>query len=223
MKKFWKEYKQKLFVFCVFIICSTMYFSDGTIAATPSCPYGTFDVWMSLDNESWMNTTVTNISLQCGQPFFVKAMMKPSQDYMWLALYLFEPGTSTVEQKSFTVVDGPCGINDGCDLGEVMADETKTVWWKLKVKDDPSWVGGFTPLSITGFFQKKVFGSWETEDISFSIARIYLNESTWIEPPQSHSSENRLTEFNADLSFWIIPVSFIFVTVIVGIWRKNKK
>jgi hypothetical protein len=219
----WKFFKQKLFIFCVLLLSLTLYFPAEAEQATPTCEYGEFDVWMSLNNESWMNTTVTNISLQCGQPFFVKAKMKPSQDHIWLAMYLFEPGTSTVEQQSFTVLDGPCGMNEGCDLGEVMSEENKTVWWKLKVKDDPSWVGGFTPLSITGFFQKKVYESWDTKDISFSIARIYLNESTWIEPSQSSDSKKNSTDFNADQSFLIIPLSIIFVTVFVKFYKKNKK
>ncbi len=75
--------------------------------------------------------------------------MSPSIDDIWLALYLFEPGTTSYNQESFTVIDGPCSLNDGVDLGKTYAFENKTVIWKMKVKDNPVWKNGITPLSLT--------------------------------------------------------------------------
>ena len=204
-----------LFIFFYVII---ILFPNCT--AIPECPYGTFDVWMSLDGEIWLNTTVNNISLSCGQPFYLKVMMKPSIDDIWLALFLFEPGTLKNGGESFEVVDGPCELNDGFDLGQVFADEIKYVTWKLQVKNDPLWIGGITPLSITGFFQKKINGSWETEEISFSIAYIFLDESSWIDDSESQIINDYCSIDNKIYSL-IIPAGcfFLFLT---GIFTKRR-
>lgn len=185
----------------------------------PSCSFGSFDAWLSLDGKTWMNTTVTNISFQRGQPFFIKAMIQSNQDHVWLALYLFEPGTSSAKQSSFKIINGPCQVNDGFDLGECMANATKTVMWKARVKNDTKWINGFTPLSITAFFQKKNGGRWKTEDISFSLAQIYIEESLWIDSQFEHKT-NSLQE---DVSFFLLVfISPGLILLIIFIKRKLK-
>lgn len=198
----------------IIVILLGLFIPLTCVNATPECSYGFFDVWFSLDGESWLNTTVTNISLNCGEPFFIKASMRPTAEHIWLALYLFEPGTSSLNQSSFKRIDGPCEVNNGCDLGKARVNETKIVTWKLKVKDHPAWIGGFTPLSITAFFQKKINNSWQTEEISFSIARIFLNETSWSSTVQMSPEDESFSSMRYQLVVpAIIGLLFFFVFV----------
>ncbi len=191
-----------------------------SITAIPECPYGVFDAWISIDGHNWFNSTVKNISLSCGQPFYVKTMMKSKLDDIWLALFLFEPGTVNYGGESFEVIEGPCSLNDGCDLGKVSADEIINTTWKLQVYSEPKWVGGTTPLSITGFFQKMVDGTWITEDISFSIAQIYIDNNDWSDGFHSMvKSEYGLFEKN--IFYFILPIGCLFV-FFTGIFYKRK-
>lgn len=220
MKKFHiKKHMIRYMSLLIFFNVMIVFFPCGT--SIPECPYGVFDVWMSLDGQTWLNTTVNDISLFCGQPFYIKAMMKPTIDDIWLALFLFEPGTMKNGGESFKVLEGPCELNDGCDLGKVSADEIKYVTWKLQVNNDPLWIGGLTPLSITGFFQKKVNGSWVTKDISFSIGYIYINESCWSDDFES-TVMNDCRSFDNTIYVLIIPAGFLFF-FITGIFTKKRK
>lgn len=164
--------------------------SMNGVQSVPSCSYGSFEAWISLDGSSWMNTTLSNLTLQCGQPFYVKTMMKSWEDDVYLALYVFEPGASTRYEESFIVKNGPCELNDGIDLGKTKRNETRILIWELQVKDDPIWVDGYTPLSVTSFFQKKQNNGWLTEEISFSIANIQLLNEKWVETSQQMIIQN---------------------------------
>lgn len=191
------------------------------IQAQPSqCTFGEIDAWISINAENWLNTTVSELSLSCGQSFFVKAKMSPSIDDIWLALYLFEPGTTSYNQESFTVIDGPCSLNDGVDLGRTYAFENKTVIWKMKVKDDPVWKSGITPLSLTGFFQKQKDDEWITEDISFSIAAIHILKNETITITSSLDSEPHNKRF---ISSNLIILPFILLALIgIGFFKQKK-
>jgi hypothetical protein len=216
------ERKRRIQLVLIFAIISSLVFTMTSVNASPECSYGLFDAWFSLDGKSWLNTTVTNISLECGQPFFVKAMMKPIQNNIWLSLYLFEPGTSSMNESSFNLINGPCEINNGCDLGEAMINETKEVIWELKVKDNPIWAGGSTPLSITCFFQKKIQGNWQTEDISFSIARIFLDENSWSGYEKESFKEESFLSMNLQLLI-LIPIGLVLIFVYVKMQDKRKR
>jgi hypothetical protein len=205
--------KRKLFTFFIVSCCFPLIIFDECVQATPQCSYGFLDAWISTDGVSWMNTTVTNMSLECGQIFFIKAVMKSSQHNIWMALYLSEPGTDDYANQSFIVLKGPCDINEGYDVGQVEINETKVVTWKLQVKDTPSWVGGYTPLSITGFFQKQQQDSWITEDISFSIARIHLNDSMWKESMQV-SFHSEPSETNEDTYYHVLILLCILIVCV---------
>ena len=192
-----------------------------SIQAQPSqCTFGEIDAWISINGKNWLNTTISELSLSCGQSFFVKAKMSPSVDDIWLALYLFEPGTTSTNQESFAVIDGPCQLNDGVDLGKTYAFENKTVIWKMKVKDDPVWKNGITPLSLTGFFQKQKDDEWITEDISFSIAAIHILENETISDTSSLDSEPHNLRFISS-NLIILP---IILLVLLGLgFIKQKK
>lgn len=204
------------------LLCNATVVFSPNCSAIPECCYGAFDVWMSLDGQTWLNTTVKNILLCCGQPFYVKAMMKPYIDDVWLALFLFEPGTIKAGGESFSVVEGPCELNQGCDLGQVSSGEIKNITWKLQVKKDPFWVEGFTPLSLTSFFQKNINGSWKTEDISFSIARIYIVDSLWIEDNVTKIN-NDGSQINSKIYSWILPIVFFFIFLTRVFIKKRVK
>lgn len=219
----WKKKTRKLIVLYLILL---LFFIHNPIfvQATPTCAFGSFDAWMSLDGKSFMNTTVDNISLSCGQPFFVKVQVKPNQDHIWIALYLFEPGTRSEEKTSFEVISGPCELNAVFDLGECNENEENTFIWKLKVKDDPCWVGGFTPLSINACFQKKDYSDWMTDDISFSIALIHLNEHVYSEPIHSLACRDSFSaEDNVQLSSISSLFIFLFFILLVIIILKFKR
>lgn len=205
----------------LFIFFNVMIVLFPHCSSIPECSYGVFDVWMSLDGKIWLNTTVNNISLSCRQPFYVKAMMKPNIDDIWLALFLFEPGTMKNGGESFTVIEGPCELNDGCDLGKASTEEIKYVTWKLQVNDNPKWIGGITPLSITAFFQKKINGSWDTKEMSFSIAQIFLDETCWTDECTS-KVKNDFRSIDNKIYVLVIPTGF-FLLFITGIFTKKRK
>lgn len=159
-------------ILLLIFLCSVQF--PVSNAQSVPCEFGEMDAWISMDNETWLNTTLSNLSLKSGQIFFVKVHMQSYLNDTWLALYLFEPGTSMFSEETFTVLKGPCALNDGLDLGKTNAFEEKIVIWKLKVKENPVWMNGTTPLSINGFFQQQKQDQWETRDISFSIALIHI-------------------------------------------------
>ena len=203
------------------IICLTALAQPIIIQAQPSqCPFGEIDAWISIDGKNWLNTTVSELSLHCGQIFFVKAKITSSMDDIWLAFYLFEPGTTNTNQESFTVIDGPCQLNDGVDLGKTHALEDKIVIWKMNVKDDPVWKGGITPLSITGFFQKQTDDEWITEDISFSIAAINILENETNDDSVTLNSEQHQSSFLSS-NLIIIPLITLCLIAISLIKRKK--
>ncbi len=211
---------QTLIICFILIVLFLFMNSSSVVCSMPMCRYGSLDAWVSLDAETWMNTTIDNISLQKGQPFFIKTTMRTNQDHIWLALYLFEPGTSSKNQVSFKVIKGPCKINAGCDLGKNFKNETQTVVWKIQVKKDPQWVNGLTPLSITGFFQKKNQGKWDTKEISFSLARIYIEDTFWT-TSEVQCKTNHSSVFSIESLFTNIIFLVSFPIVIFLIWKKK--
>lgn len=193
-----------------------------SVSSTPSCSFGEFDAWISVDGTNWMNTTVKNLLLECGQPFLVKAQIRPTIDDIWVAVHLFEPGTGTKNDESFLVLDGPCKLNSYADLGRTQKNETIIIIWELQVKDHPSWVGGSTPLSITVFFQKQQQDTWLTEDITFSVANIHLQETIWNDTTSIDTSElDPIQSKSQEYKFLFIPVILIFVLFIS--WKKKNE
>lgn len=176
--------KKRLLLIIGFFIFFILPLTVNPIASMPTCAYGSFDAWLSIDGYNWMNTTVKNLSLECGQPFYVKTVLRSNTEDIWLAIYLFEPGVTTSADESFIVLEGPCQLNNYADLGKTKANESIQMIWKMQVKNDPIWSGGKTPLSISGFFQKYQNGKWITEDITFSIANIHLQQTSWNEYSQ---------------------------------------
>lgn len=204
-----------------FFIFFILPLSVDPIASIPTCSYGSFDAWISIDGLNWMNTTVKNLSLECGQPFYVKTLLRPTTEDSWLAVYLFEPGVKRSSDESFIVLEGPCQLNNYVDLGKIKANESIQMIWKMQVKNDPMWSGGTTPLSITGFFQKYQNGKWITEDITFSIANIHLQQTTWneysqfdiITPDCSHLEGKGFT-------FFSIP---LILVLFMGLYLKKRR
>jgi hypothetical protein len=190
-------------------------------AQSVSCEFGEMDAWISRDNETWLNTTLSNLSLKSGQIFFVKVHMQSYLNDTWLALYLFEPGTTTFSEETFTVLKGPCVLNDGFDLGKTTAFEEKIVIWKLKVKENPVWMNGTTPLSITGFFQQQKQDQWETRDISFSIALIHIldNETNSTDLSMIKQDNEETSTFPVNLLI-ALPISCCLL-LMYGVYQKK--
>lgn len=216
--------KRKIIAIFIFLNCILLLLLPY-VSGIPECEYGVFDVWMSLDGNHWMNTTLTNISCNRGQLFYIKAMMKSTKEDVWGALYLFEPGATSNEKQSFIVLEGPCNLNEGCDLGQLTVNESKTVCWTLKVRNQPEWIGGFTPVSISCFFQKKIKESWDTEEISFSIASIYLNETEWsslIYSSMNESTTNESLILTNSIALILLSILVILIAIINVIRKRNK-
>ena len=208
-------------ILLISIICLTVLTQPTMIQSQPlQCTFGEIDAWINIDGKNWLNTTVSELSLHCGQIFFVKTKITSSMDDIWLALYLFEPGTTNTNHESFIIINGPCQLNDGIDLGKTHALEDKIVVWKMKVKDDPSWKGGITPLSITGFFQKQTDDEWITEDISFSIAAINILENETNDDSVTLNSEQHQSSFLSS-NLIIIPLITLCLIAISLIKRKK--
>ena len=148
----------------IFIPCFLVFFIGCSLSQayeSPSCLYGTLDAWISFDGTTWHNTTYDHAEFDRGEPFFIKTVITTTEPQIHVSMNFFEVGVFEASDATFEVVEGIVTgvVNQGCDqiysLGIVNISTIFEHKWKVKVRENATWVNGTTPLNIITFFNKR--------------------------------------------------------------------
>ncbi|MFH1100651.1 MAG: hypothetical protein V1726_01255 [Methanobacteriota archaeon] len=194
-------------VICLFLVVCISFEVLCVDAHEPvSNEFGRCQCWFSKDNITWEEATVSCVSLQRGEPFYVKACLEAKQDLrvMSLALSGVDSGSS-----DFIQLRGPGVFSTFYHLWSPRKNDSLTLWWMMRVNPSTGWVNGSSPLNVDVGF---------TDDAGthmlppFTIVNVYIVDEMW---------QNTITENAAGFSVvdsWVVPgFSIVFMSVTVGV------
>ena len=187
---------------------------------SPTCKYGVFDTWFSLDGIKWINTTVDYITLKQGQPFYIKSELYTFLDDTWVSIIFSEVGEPTIENSTFELIKGPTAFYKPFDLGKLSYKNTSLTYiWGFRIKRNTSWINGNAPLNVMAQFDRKNNGEWNREHISYTVVNAFIDGKQWINPKEDYSNNNYYSKNMIDgfqLDFLII--SLLIITFIKRIF-----
>ena len=159
------------------ILFFSLFLSSFSVLAyeTPRCAYGTFDAWFSLDGVHWYNTTLEDIELTRGEPFFVKTVMRTSEPFVRVGMMFTEPGEYTSLDSTFEIINGPTSMFDPFIYGVIEEPyHSFEHIWMFQVKNQTEWVQATAPLNVFVQFDHKEQDAWSSEEISFTVVYPFI-------------------------------------------------
>lgn len=214
MKKTRNSFQLIICILLIYFFISP-YTNVQSIQKTPSCSYGTFDAWFSKDGRTWYNTTIDDVILSRGEAFFVKTQVTALKEPVWIALLFFEPGVSSTSTATFELVEDAYEKKMMVDLGQFSLYESREDVWKFRVKPNASWVNATTPLNIGAFFDVKYNNTWLEEDITFTIANMYIEDTLWFKSVDDELRDNSHQIMQSHFPFIILLISVVLVTFFI--------
>ena len=204
----------------VLFLMILLYLADETIADmhlnedSPRCKYGIFDTWFSLNGSIWINTTVDNIVLKRGQPFYIKLEVFTILDDIWISIMFSEVGESNIENSTYELIDGPDAFYKPFDIGRILHKNTFLNYtWKFRVKRNTTWINGNAPLDIMVQFDRKIKDEWDYNPISYTVVNAFIDEKQWVD-----KEYNNDPNINAIDGFQVV---FIIISIFLIISIKN--
>lgn len=147
------------------------------------CRYGSVHAWVRISDGAWENATAYPM-LKRGETFEVKITMTISTDLKVVYLKLHEFGTPVYE-----VVTGPTMMEQLLQQWIIpFSEKSWTYLWKIKVRENTSWVNGYAPLEVYVQFNKN---DTDTSWVNFDIITAYILDEL---------SEEYILEINLDSS-----------------------
>jgi len=143
-----------------------------------SCRYGTMYAWYSKDGENWSNATAYD-SGKLGEPFYVKVELTAKTDLMGMYFIILIEGPIIIEGPQSTPSPYyPCDdcFFCYCSFMDINENETVTLKFKLRVKEDNDWIGGTAPVEVFTLFS---IDDDVDCDIYFHAVNIEILEETW--------------------------------------------
>jgi sarcinarray family protein len=130
------------------------------------CKFGSVHAWFQSSDGEWENATAHPF-LRRGEPFNIKINVAPVTNLQVFYLELHEFGTPVYE-----VVDGPTALEQllECWMPN-RSDQPYTYLWKLRVREDTTWVNGYAPLEVFVQFNKN---DTDSHQINFDVVTAYV-------------------------------------------------
>ena len=130
------------------------------------CRYGSVHAWFRTSDGAWENATAHPM-LKRGESFEVKIAVTISTDLNVMYLKLHEIGTPVYE-----VVTGPTMMEQLLEQWITpLSEKSWTYLWKIKVRENTSWVSGYGPLEVYVQFNKN---DTDTSWVNFDIITAYI-------------------------------------------------
>jgi hypothetical protein len=146
----------------------------------PECEYGLFDAWFSIDGETWLNSTVEDVVLSRGQPFFIRTIMSTSQDSVRVGFFFTEPGEYNAAGSTFKILDENLSMFDPFLYGTIKkSGDVYEHIWSFQVKNDTDWFQASAPLNVFVQFDALIKGKWISDEISFTIVCPFIIEEVY--------------------------------------------
>jgi len=192
-----------------------LFFSTLQNVSAGECEYGTINAGFSKDGATWQNATVNHINYSCGEPFFVKATIKPKIDLISIDIKIWETGESNKQDSTFELLEGPNCFFTYFDIYPVNKNDVFTYFWKFRVKPDTDWVNGNAPLNLHVQFDKN---DNDNKDITFTIVNMYIQDVMWegyIENHDDQSLGQNMPEKNNSpgYEFFLLIILIFFIAI----------
>lgn len=119
------------------------------VCCAGTCAYGSAYAWFKGADGGWVNATAHPL-LRRGEPFEIRIVVTTSTDLCMLYIKLHEFGTPVYE-----VIEGPTAMEQLLECRHlVKSGQSFTYVWKMKVRQNTSWVNAYAPLEVFVQFNK---------------------------------------------------------------------
>lgn len=188
---------------------------------TPMCAYGGFDAWFSSDGSSWHQSTVEDIDLKKGEPFFIRTRMITSRPFVRVGLLFTEPGEYNANGSTFDIIEDDISMFEAYLYGIIEKPYSSFERiWRFQVKHDTTWVQASAALNVfVQFDWKDDANKWRSDEISFTIVYATISSETYC------IDHSLLRADDSDICT-LIPTEKIFIIflllVVIGRYRKRQ-
>lgn len=167
-------------VWSLFFLSICLYSTSVSSYMVPQCGYGTFDAWFSTDGINWSNTTVDDIILLRGEPFFIKTSMCTIEPLVRVGLMFIEPGETDPGGSTYEIIDNEISMFEPYLYGSI-EKPFHTIYhiWSFKVKSDTRWVQATAPLNVYVQFDSLDSDFIDSDEISFTLVCPYISEEVY--------------------------------------------
>jgi len=216
MKKFEKNKVTILFYIFLFLVLNISVFPveakndfdpfwDGSNEPVWN-DYGIVKCWFSKDNKNWDEATVNYIELKIGQPFFIKAMIKPLQGVQMMSLRLSGLGLN----PDFELIQGPSDLEETFLIKNPKINETRVYVWKFYVKHNTTWVNANSPITMDSCFKDVDMSCLPP----FTVVNIFILDEIWVDYLDDITA---LNVNNSDLK-----IVYFFLCLFLVVYYKMK-
>lgn len=169
--------------------------------------YGIVKCWFSIDNKTWNESTVNYAEIKIGEPFFIKAIIKPLKELQIMTIRLSGLGLI----PDFEVIDGPSNFEDTYLIRDPEFNKIYEFVWKFRVKYNTTWVNANSPITMDSCFIM--------EDVfclpPFTVVNIFIIDEIW------ENYDKNIQNEDVNSSDYDIIFIFIFICFIIFI-KKSK-
>lgn len=153
------------------VICFLFFISTIPVHTASECKYGSVQAWFQASDGTWMNATAHPL-LKRGEPFNIKITITPATNLQVFFLELHEFGTPVYE-----VVDGPTAVEQllECWMPN-KSNQSFPYLWKIKVRENTTWVNGYAPLEVFAQFNKN---DTDENRINFDVITAFITDEVW--------------------------------------------
>jgi sarcinarray family protein len=199
----------------IFLVTFLFLLSLAALLCASECQYGSVHAWFRTSEGAWQNATAHPL-LRRGETFEVKITVTISTDLNVMYLKLHEFGTPVYE-----VITGPTMIEQLLEQrNPSLIEHSWTYQWKIRVRENTSWVNAYGPLEVYVQFNKN---DSDTSRVNFDIITAYildeLSEEYLPETDLNSSKEQPTSSRAASDSIAVILVGFALAVVL----RMNRK
>lgn len=119
------------------------------VCCAGTCAYGSAYAWFKGTDGGWVNATAHPL-MRRGESFEIRIVVTTSTDLCMLYIKLHEFGTPVYE-----VLEGPTSMEQLLECRHLpKSGQSVTYVWKMKVRQDTSWVNAYAPLEVFVQFNK---------------------------------------------------------------------
>ncbi|MBN2599623.1 MAG: sarcinarray family MAST domain-containing protein [Candidatus Thermoplasmatota archaeon] len=194
----------------IFLVIFLFLLSLATLLCASECQYGSVHAWFRTSEGAWQNATAHPL-LRRGETFEVKITVTISTDLNVMYLKLHEFGTPVYE-----VITGPTMMEQLLEQrNPSLSEQSWTYQWKIRVRENTSWVNAYGPLEVYVQFNKN---DADTSRVNFDIITAYildeLSEEYLPETDLNYSKEQPPSSRATSESIAVILVGFALAVVL---------
>lgn len=198
------------------LICALFLFVTASVGSAAECEYGSVHAWFRSSEGAWENATAHPV-LQRGESFEIKIKIQITTDLKVVYLKLHEFGTPVYE-----VITGPSIMEQLLEHWRPILDNQSTIYlWKLRVRANTSWVGGYSPLEVYVQFTKN---DDDDASITFDVFNAYILDTLWEEYSLGIINDNvSMQKKNVHQLSHPSIIGMLFVLFLSGMYLREKQ